>query len=95
MDLTTEFRKIRFVTTYHCVLLKQTDNMVFMQQLRYFKRIIRDKYPIKAFFEDLSYYLRRSMQDGFEIVLSLDRNENMRYGRIARTLSNLELIETL
>ena len=64
-----------------------------MQQLRYFNRIGRDKYLIKAFCEDLSNYLKRLMQDGFEIVLSLDGNKNIICSRIARILTNLGLIE--
>ena len=34
------------------------------------------------------------MESGFKIVLSLDGNENMRCGRIAKALLNLGLSET-
>ena len=34
------------------------------------------------------------MESGFEIVLSLDGNENMRCGRIAKALLNLSLSKT-
>ena len=65
-----------------------------MQQLRYFQKIGRDRYPTKAFCNDISDYLKESMESGFEIVLSLEGNENMRCRRIAKALLNLGLSET-
>jgi len=57
IDICSDHCKIRFVTTYYCVKLRQTDNTVFMQQLRYFQRKERNIYPDKAFTIDLSHFL--------------------------------------
>ena len=62
--------------------------------MRYFQRIDRDRCPTKAFCNDISDYLKVSIESGFEIVLSLDGNENMKYGRIAKALLNLSLSKT-
>ena len=57
IDIYSDQCKIRFVTVYHCVKLRQTDNTVFMQQLRYFQRKERNICLVKAFTIDLLYFL--------------------------------------
>ena len=60
-----------------------------------FLRIGRDRYLLKVFYDDISDYLKELMDSRFEIVLSLDGNKNMRYGRIVKAFLNLHLSETL
>jgi len=62
IDICSEQCKIRFVTAYCCVKSRQMDNIVFMQQLRFFKRINRKVCPVKAFATDLSHFLQCSLQ---------------------------------
>ena len=64
---------------------KQTENTVYMQQLRYFRHIRRNICPIKAFAADFEAYLQSSLQQGFELIICLDANENMKVGRLARS----------
>ena len=71
------------------------DNTVFMQQLRFFKRINRKVCLVKAFATDLSHFLQCSLQQGYELIVCLDVNENMKTGRIARAFQALDLIETM
>ena len=63
-----------------------------MQQLCYFK-IGREIYPTKAFVIDIAAFIADSIDQGFEIVLSLDGNENMRTGNITKSLLKLRMIE--
>jgi hypothetical protein len=38
-------------------------------------------------------FLQISVQQGYNIILSLDRNENMRGGKLSQGFSNLRLVE--
>ena len=49
IDICNENIKLRMITTYRYVRSKQTENIVYMQQLCYFRRIGQNLYPIKAF----------------------------------------------
>ena len=72
---------------------RQIENTIFLQQLYYFKRIRRKIYPTKAFVIVIAAFIADSIDQGFEIVLSLDGNENMRTSNIARLLLKLRMIE--
>ena len=58
IDICNENIKLRMITTYRCVRSKQIENMVYMQQLCYFRRISRNLYPIKAFAIDLTQFIQ-------------------------------------
>ena len=65
-----------------------------MQQLCYFQRIKREICLTKAFTYNLRDYIQTSIQQGFEIILSIDANEIMQCGRTATLLKSIGLIET-
>ena len=94
IDINNDIKKVRVITGYRCVLSKQTNNTVFMQQLRYFQRIKREICLTKAFTYNLRDYIQTSIQQGFEIILSIDANEIMQCGRTATLLKSIGLIET-
>ena len=58
VDLTLESTRVRMITAYRCVVSKQTNNIVYQQQLRYFRKIERNIYPIKAFIADLYNFIK-------------------------------------
>ena len=95
IDIYSDQCKIRFITTYCCVKSRQTNNTVFMQQLRYFQRKKRNICPVKAFTIDLSYFLQQSLQQGFELIVCLDINKNMKVDHLARVFRSLDLLETM
>jgi len=77
------------------VVSKQTNNTVYQQQLRYFRKIERNICPIKAFAANLYNFIKQSIDDGYSIVLSLYRNENMTNGRIQKLFSKLGIKESM
>ena len=84
IDICNENMKLRMITAYHCVRSKQMENMVYMQQLCYFRRIGQNLYPIKAFAIDLTQFIQTLLQQGFKIIICLNANENMVTGRIVK-----------
>ena len=66
-----------------------------MQQLRYFRRIGRELYPIKNFIVDLTQYTRESLQQGYKVIICLDANKNMVRGRVAKMFQAIRLIESI
>ena len=56
VDLVANDSKVRFIIAYRYVLLKQK-NIVYQQQLRYFKRHDRKIYPTKAFTIDIASFI--------------------------------------
>ena len=64
IDIYSDQCKIRFITAYYCVKLKQIDNTVFIQQLRYFQRKERNICPVKAFTIDLSHFYNNLYSKG-------------------------------
>ena len=79
---------------YRCVKSKKIENTVHVQQLRYFRRINRNICPIKAFAIGFGECLQLSLQKGFELIVCLDDNENMKFGKLARVFRSLGLLET-
>ena len=49
---------------------------------------------MKAFTINLLQHIKQLLQDGFDIIIALDRNENMHDGRICTLFQELGLIET-
>ena len=54
----------------------------------------RELCPIKAFAEDAHEHLKKALQQGYETILSIDANENMRVGRLETLFKSLGLVET-
>ena len=65
-----------------------------MQQEQYFRNIKREIYLLATFCQDLIQVLSKTLQEGYETILSIDANENMREGKLQRAFSLIGLIET-
>ena len=50
--------------------------------------------PLIAFREDLSTFIAQTLSEVFEIILSIDANENMRDSKLQRAFHQLGLVET-
>ena len=86
--------KIRIITAYRCIKSRQSNNTVYMQQERYYRLKQLSIYPLTAFWEDITKFLSKTLSDEFNIILSIDANENIRDRKLQQAFNSLGLIET-
>ena len=48
---------------------------------------------MKAFREDISQFLNNTLEEGYNIILVIDVNENIRDGKLQKAFSKIGLIE--
>ena len=64
-----------------------------MQQERYYRLKQLSICPLIAFREDISKFLSKTLSDGFNIILSINTNENIQDGKLQQAFNSLGLIE--
>ena len=69
--------KIKIIMAYRYVKSHQSNNTVYMQQERYYRLKQLPICSLTAFREDISKFLSKTLSDRFNIILSIDANENM------------------
>ena len=77
IDLIHNQMKIRIIIAYRYVKSCQSNNIVYMQQERYYRLKQLSICPLIAFREDISKFLSKTLSDGFDIILSINTNENI------------------
>ncbi len=84
------------IITAYCPNPPQAGVMgVYAQHAKYFNLINRDSCPRQAFLDDLKQEIIRLQQEGHNIILMLDGNEDMRRGPLKILLTSLLLKEVI
>lgn len=88
--------KLRIITLYRpCQPTSAGTNTAYSQQLRYFDAKNDERCPRAAIMEDIYPQLQQWLDEGDQLILMLDANENLRTGPIHNTLQNMGLTNAI
>ena len=96
-----ENKKVRVVSAYRPPDTSNKDNSVMQQQYRYLKDKGRVEEngdttnPRKAFYEDLRNEIEEWKEEGNQIIIGLDANEDVRTGATHRFFKDLGMEEAI
>ena len=84
---------LRFITAYVPNKNKNGDNTVYNQQVYYYNKQDQDPCPIKTLIDDLCSETKKAMEEGQQIVLALDANQDTRKDYAFQEFTKLGLQE--
>ena len=67
--------------------------VIYLQRGRYFLARKIDVFPRKLFILHLTQFIADSISLGLEVILTVDANEHVVKGKLAKQLNNLGLVE--
>ena len=92
-DLVNRDNEVRLISVGQYVKYKSTLGTVCLQRRRYFLARKIEECPWKLFILYLTQFIEESICLGLEVILTVDANEYVVKGKIARKLKNLGLVE--
>ena len=93
IDLSNGDRRVRIISAYQSVKSVSTLGTMQSQRLRYFIARGINVCPRKIFITHLTQFISNSMAVGLEVILTIDSNEHLVKGRLAKQLQHLGLAE--
>ena len=92
-DVVNNGNEVRFASLCQCVKSKSALGTVCLQYRRNFLARKIDACPRKLFILNLKQFASDSISLGLDVILTIDANEHVVEGKLAKQLKNLGIIE--
>jgi hypothetical protein len=88
-------RKLRVVSAYRPVYSESSDGTTWSQQKAFYDKMEREGNPRDIFTQDIQAALKKWVNDGEQVILGIDVNEDVRTGSFTRKLKEVGMRELI